>query len=171
MRPLLAWPKSMTSSQPAPEGVSNRTQLAIVIAPPVVMLAMLPWHRQTDRVHHFRLRPSGLSHGARERNWTVPPASSRRDCLLRVSYSSPVHSRRYIGTLYKSVGASFTFVTVDSDRLIIKKCPSGDRTMTSYTLFAPASVGVSKLRAVTKASAPVLLLIVNNAWSAPPTML
>jgi len=38
-------------------------------------------------------------------------------------------------------------------------------------LSVPASVGASKLGAATNASAPVDVLIVNLAWSAPPTML
>src|SRR5919108_730969 len=69
------------------------------------------------------------------------------------------------------LGASLTLVTVTSTVLVSWSAPSLARTCTSYTLFAPTSVGVSKSGAALNASAPVLLLMLNLAWSAPPTIL
>ena len=69
-------------------------------------------------------------------------------------------------------GASLTLVTLTAIACVsLPPLPSLTCTVTSYTLFAPASVGVSKSGTATKVNAPVLGLMVNSEASAPPTML
>ena len=68
-------------------------------------------------------------------------------------------------------GASLTLVTVTAIACVSEPpLPSLTCTETSYTLFAPASAGVSKFGAAMKVSIPVLALMVNNTASAPPTI-
>ena len=67
-------------------------------------------------------------------------------------------------------GASFTLVTVAASACVSVKTPSLALTITSYTLFAPASVGASKLGAATNVNTPDVALIANLAESAPPVI-
>ena len=63
---------------------------------------------------------------------------------------------------------SLTLVTVTARSLVVFKLPSDAMTVTLYTLLTPTSAGASKFGADTKLSAPVALLMLNSAASAPP---
>ena len=65
---------------------------------------------------------------------------------------------------------SLTAVTVTARFCVSVFAPSDACTTTSYTLFAPASVGDSKFGATANAIAPDEALIVNLPASAPPLM-